>query len=53
LAGADYPATKEQFLEHARRRGTNKDVLDALRSISDGEYDGPNKVCSAIPKHNG
>ena len=53
LAGADYPATKEQLLEHAMRRGANKDVLDALSSVADGEYDGPNKVSSAIAKRNG
>jgi hypothetical protein len=53
LAGADYPAIKEQLTEHAKRQGANKDVLEALSGISDGEYDGPNQVSSAVAKHNG
>jgi hypothetical protein len=53
LAGADYPATKEQLLEHAKRQGANKDVLEALGGMPDGEYDGPNKVSSAVAKAQG
>ena len=52
LAGADYPATKEQLLEHAKRQGASKDVLEALSNIPDREYDGPNKVSSAVAKQN-
>ena len=51
LAGADYPATREQLLEHAKRQGANKEALEALGGIPDGEYDGPNKVSSAVAKH--
>ena len=47
LAGADYPATKEQLMEHAKRQGANKDVLEALSGISDGSTTVPTR--SAAP----
>ena len=33
LKGMDYPATKEQILEHAK--GGGKDVVEALQKIED------------------
>jgi hypothetical protein len=50
LAGASYPATKEQLVEHAKGRGAGEDVLGALSGMPDGEYDGPNRVSSAVAK---
>ncbi len=46
LKGMDYPATKEQILEHAK--GSDKDVLDALQKIDDREYEGPSGVSAAV-----
>ncbi|MGY1689935.1 DUF2795 domain-containing protein [Geodermatophilus sp. SYSU D01105] len=46
LKGMDYPATKDQILEHAK--GGDKDVLDALSKIEDREYEGPSGVSSAV-----
>ena len=46
LKGMDYPATKEQILEHAK--GGDKDVLDALGKIDDREYEGPSRVSAAV-----
>ena len=46
LKGMDYPATKEQILEHAK--GGEKDVLDALQKIDDREYEGPSGVSAAV-----
>ena len=42
----DYPATKEQILEHAK--GGDKDVLEALQKIDDREYEGPSGVSAAV-----
>jgi hypothetical protein len=50
LAGISYPATKEQLVEHAKDHGASQDVLDALESVPGGEYDGPNRVSSAVAK---
>ena len=46
LKGMDYPATKEQILEHAK--GSDKEVLDALDKIDDREYEGPSGVSAAV-----
>lgn len=51
LAGMNYPATKEQLVEHARRSGAGQDILDALSAMPEGEYDGPNRVSSAVAKN--
>ncbi|HST96813.1 MAG TPA: DUF2795 domain-containing protein [Geodermatophilus sp.] len=46
LKGMDYPATKQQILEHAK--GGDKDVLQALQKIDDREYEGPSGVSAAV-----
>jgi hypothetical protein len=50
LSGVDYPATKDQLIEHARGKGAPDEVIEALSSLPDDEYDGPNKVSSAVAK---
>ena len=50
LGGVSYPATKDQLIEHARGKNASKDILDALQSIPDREYDGPNEVSKAVAK---
>jgi hypothetical protein len=46
LKGMNYPATKDQILEHAK--GSDKDVLEALQKIDDREYEGPSGVSAAV-----
>ncbi|MGY1726731.1 DUF2795 domain-containing protein [Geodermatophilus sp. SYSU D01062] len=46
LKGMDYPASKDQILEHAK--GAGEEVLDALRKIDDREYEGPSGVSAAV-----
>lgn len=48
LSGASYPATKDRLIEHARNNGAGQDVIEALSRMPDGEYDGPNRVSSAV-----
>jgi hypothetical protein len=50
LGGISYPATRDQLIEHARGNKADSDVLDALQSIPDREYDGPNEVSKAVSK---
>jgi hypothetical protein len=50
LGGVSYPASKDQLIEHARGKNASKDILDALQSIPDQEYDGPNEVSKAVAK---
>jgi Protein of unknown function (DUF2795) len=48
LGGMDYPASKDQIVQHAESHGADKEVLDALRTIDDREYEGPSGVSSAV-----
>jgi hypothetical protein len=44
----DYPAGKEQIVQHAESHGGDEEVLEALRKIEDREYEGPSGVSSAV-----
>jgi hypothetical protein len=48
LSGMDYPASKEQIVQHAESNGGDKEVVDALKGIEDREYEGPSGVSSAV-----
>jgi hypothetical protein len=48
LSGVDYPATKEQLLEHAKRQNADKQAMEALQRLPEKEYDGPNAVSKAL-----
>jgi len=48
LGGIDYPATKDQIVEHAQGNGGNDDVVEALKGIEDREYEGPSGVSAAV-----
>ncbi|HEV3407668.1 MAG TPA: DUF2795 domain-containing protein [Gaiellaceae bacterium] len=48
LGGMDYPAGKQQILDHARQQGADQEVVSALEQIPDREYDGPSGVQKEI-----
>ncbi len=48
LGGMDYPAGKQQIVEHARQQGADDEVISALERIPDREYDGPSGVQKEI-----
>jgi hypothetical protein len=48
LGGIDYPATKDQILETARRRGADDNVMQALQQLPKREYNGPNAVSEEL-----
>jgi hypothetical protein len=50
LGGVDYPASKDQLVENARSHGAGQDIIEALASMPDGEYGGPNEVSRAVAK---
>jgi Protein of unknown function (DUF2795) len=50
LSGVDYPAGKQELVDHAREQGAGDDVVRALGSIPDREYDGPNAVSEAVAR---
>lgn len=48
LKGVDYPASKEDLIEHARQQGADEDALSALEQIPDEQYETPADVSKAI-----
>ncbi len=48
LSGLDYPASREQIVEHAEREGADEEIRSALEQIPDREYDGPNAVSAEL-----
>ena len=48
LSGIDYPASKDDVVSTAEKENAPDDVLEALRAIPDGEYDGPTAVSKAV-----
>ncbi len=48
LGGMDYPAGKQELVEHARQQGADEEVISALEKIPDREYDGPSGVQKEI-----
>jgi hypothetical protein len=42
------PSGKDEIVEHADQQGADENVMDLLRQISDGQYDGPNVVSHEI-----
>jgi hypothetical protein len=47
LGGVDYPATRDELVEHARSSGADDAVLDQLKALPDRTFDGPDAVSQA------
>ncbi|MCQ0021618.1 DUF2795 domain-containing protein [Streptomyces somaliensis DSM 40738] len=41
LGGVGYPASKDEILRQAEEHGAGKEVMEALKSLPDKEYDSP------------
>ncbi|WP_158892252.1 DUF2795 domain-containing protein [Amycolatopsis anabasis] len=50
LAGVDYPANRDQLVDHARQQGAGDEVVEHLRALPDRTYDGPNAVSAEYSK---
>lgn len=48
LSGINYPAKKEDLINHARSQSAPQDVISTLENLPDREYGGPTDVSSAI-----
>ena len=48
LGGINYPAGKDEIVQHAEGQGADEDILSVLRQIPDRQYDGPNAVSHEI-----
>jgi hypothetical protein len=48
LGGVDYPADRDQLIDHARQQGAGEDVLSALEALDDRQYEDPTEVSEAV-----
>lgn len=48
LSGIDYPASKDDLVQHAQSHGGDDEVLSSLRGIDDKQYDRPTDVEAAV-----
>jgi hypothetical protein len=48
LKGMNYPASKDDLIEHAEEQGADDEILDLLEQIPDEEYDAPTDVNKAL-----
>lgn len=48
LKGVDYPASKEDLINHAKQQSADQDAISALEQIPDQEYETPAEVSKAI-----
>ena len=52
LSGIEYPASKDDVVSTAEQESAPDDVLEALRAIPEGQYDGPTDVSKAVSDAN-
>ncbi len=48
LKGMDYPASKQELIEHAKKQGADEDALSALEELPEQEYEAPTDVNKAL-----
>ncbi|MFJ8693297.1 DUF2795 domain-containing protein [Streptomyces roseolilacinus] len=48
LGGVSYPASKDEIVRQAKEHGARKEVMDALTSMPDKEYDSPAAINKAV-----
>ncbi|WNZ26048.1 DUF2795 domain-containing protein [Leptolyngbya sp. NK1-12] len=48
LKGMNYPASKDDLIDHAEEQGADDDILDLLEQLPDEEYETPTDVNQAV-----
>ena len=48
LKGVDYPASREDLVEHARGNHAPDEVISALENADQEEFEGPSGVMAAV-----
>ena len=48
LKGIDYPASKQDLIDHAKQHGADKEVQSLLNEIPDQDYETPAEVSKAL-----
>jgi len=50
LGGLDYPASKEELVQHARDNAAEEQVINFLERIEEGNYESPVEVQEELNK---
>ncbi|QBI53517.1 DUF2795 domain-containing protein [Streptomonospora litoralis] len=53
LAGADYPSSRDELVQHAKTRQADQGVVDALQHLPRQQYGGPDEVSRDIAEATG
>ncbi len=48
LKQVDYPATRQELIDAAKKEGADQRVIETLQRLPDREYDGPVGVSKAV-----
>ena len=48
LSGISYPCSKDDLISHAKDHGADKEIVDALGKLPDGDISGPDQVQKAV-----
>lgn len=51
LKGVDYPASKQDLIDQAKKQGADENALSALEELPDEEYETPADVSQALGKN--
>lgn len=51
LKGADYPASKKDLLECAKRNGADQQTCERIEHLPDQRYEKPTDVTKAMSSH--
>jgi hypothetical protein len=48
LKGMDYPASKEELIQHAQQHGADENAMSVLQQLPEQEYQTPTDVSEAV-----
>ena len=48
LSGMDYPATKEEIVDHAKSKGADENIMRTLEQLPDESFETPADISKAI-----
>lgn len=48
LKGVDYPASKQELIEHAQQQDADEEILSILKQLPEQEFETPAEVSKAI-----
>ncbi|GAB3465397.1 DUF2795 domain-containing protein [Streptomonospora sediminis] len=53
LAGAEYPSSRDELVQHAKTKQADRGVVDALQNLPRQQYGGPDEVSRDISEVTG